>query len=270
MHNLDAMNFQIPTELHPWPPLLAFVLDLDSTDVVSLIDRTGITVDWELFGNDAFSNKTRNRAYRPRIDKAFRGLAEDTQLRVAWILTKDLLQRRPQVEEPLRAKLAEIGWQIDAGKLVPGSSPTRELFLTQGTEYDSYRAIKQVIQEAKQTIAVVDPYLDSTIFTMLATMSAPTLAVMLLTAKVPSDFALEGGKFLKQFSNFSIEARKTADFHDRFIIADNHRCWHIGASIKDAGGKTFMISELEDEANRDALRKAFAQSWIAGCAVIFS
>ena len=35
------MNSQLPSELHPWPPLLAFVLDLDSTEVVSLIDRTG-------------------------------------------------------------------------------------------------------------------------------------------------------------------------------------------------------------------------------------
>jgi len=254
----------IPTELHPWPPLLACVLDLDSTEVVSLIDSTGLVVDWSLTGNDDYSNKTRKRAYRPRLDVAFRALDDAAQLRVAWILTRELLQRHPEHEESLRSKLADIGWRIDAGKLVPSSSPVRELLLTQGTEYDSYRAIKQVIQEAKQSIAVVDPYLDGTIFTMLATSSSQVLAVKLLTSRVPADFALEGSKFRKQLPQFTIDARKTPDFHDRFIIVDDCRCWHIGASIKDAGGKTFMISELEDETNRDALKNAFAQSWSTG------
>lgn len=261
------MSFDLPTELHPWPPLLALVMDLDSTEVVALIDSTGLVVDWALSGNDDFSNKTRKRAYRPRLDASFRALDDAAQLRAAWILTRELLQRHPETEEPLRAKLAEIGWRIDAGRLVPGSSPIRELLLTQGTEYDSYRAIKQVIQEAKQSIAVVDPYLDGAIFTMLATSSSSALSVKLLTAKVPADFALEGAKFRKQFPQFAIEARKTSDFHDRFIIIDDSRCWHIGASIKDAGGKTFMISELEDATNRDALKQAFASSWNLGQAI---
>ena len=261
------MSFILPSELHPWPPLLTLVMDLESTEVVALIDSTGLIVDWALTDVDDYSNKTRKRAYRPRLDTAFRAIDDASQLRVAWILTRELLLHHPETEEPLRAKFAEIGWRIDCGKLVPGSSPIQELLLTQGTEYDSYRAIKQIIREAKLSIAVVDPYLDGTIFTMLATSPSPAMKVKLLTTKVPSDFALEGGKFQKQFPQFAIEARKTTDFHDRFIIVDDHRCWHIGASIKDAGGKTFMISELADEANRDALKQAFAQSWTSGQAI---
>jgi hypothetical protein len=259
----------IPTELHPWPPLLAIVLDLESTEVVSLIDRTGLVVDWSLAGNHDYSNKTRKRAYRPRIDVAFRALDETAQLRTAWILTHELLQKHPENEEGVRSKLAEIGWQIDNGKLVPSSGSIRELLLVQGTEYDSDRAIKQVIQGAKQLIAIVDPYLDGAIFTMLAASSSLGLSAKLLTAKVPADFALEGSKFRAQFPQCSIEARKTADFHDRFIIVDDLRCWHIGASIKDAGAKTFMISELEDAANSDALRQAFALSWSKGSLIAF-
>lgn len=259
----------IPAELHPWPPLLAIVSDLDSTEVVSLIDRTGLVVNWSLTANDDFSNKTRKRAYRPRLDVAFRALDEQAQLRAAWILTRELIQRHPEHEEQLRSKLAEIGWRIDAGKLVPGSSPIRELLLTQGTEYDSYRVIKHVIQGSRHSISVVDPYLDGSIFPMLATTSSPALAVKLLTAKVPPDFALEGGKFRKQFPRFTIDARKTSSFHDRFIIVDDSRCWHVGASIKDAGAKTFMISELEDATNCDALKQAFRSSWGTGQSISF-
>lgn len=218
-------------------------MDLDSTEVVSLIDSAGPVVDWALSGNDDFSNKTRKRAYRPRVDVSFRALDDSAQLRAAWILTRELLKRHPEAEEPLRAKLS-------AGASKSTSSfPARARFMSFCSPREPNTTptapSSRSSRKAKQSIAVVDPYLDGTIFMMLATSSAPALSVKLLTAKVPSDFALEGGKFRTEFSRFAIEARKTSDFHDRLIIVDDSRCWHIGASIKDSGPKTFMINELE-------------------------
>lgn len=257
------MSLDIPDHLHPWPPLIAQVLELDSTEVVALIDGAGLVVDWALTSNDDYSNKTRKRAYRPRIDAAFHALAEDSQLRLAWILTRDLLLMHPEIEDQLLARFADIGWRVEEGKLVPTTSPVRELLLTQGTEYDSYLAIKKIIQEARKSLAIVDPYLDGTIFTMLSASSIATLTVQFLSAKLPADFSLEASKFRKQYPQFGLEIRRVSDFHDRFIIVDDARCWHIGASIKDAGTKTFMISEVEDEQNRAALRHAYARSWTA-------
>ncbi len=37
--------------------------------------------------------------------------------------------------------------------------------------------------------------------------------------------------------------------HDRFMILDERTCYHIGASIKDAGNKSFAISKIEDKEN---------------------
>src|SRR5712692_2785976 len=59
-------------------------------------------------------------------------------------------------------------------------------------------------------------------------------------------FGLETKKFVKQYPRFKIEVRKIDKFHDRFIIPDDPKCFHMGASIKDAGGKAFMISQVED------------------------
>lgn len=267
---LTAMNHQLPSHLHPWPPLIAQVLELDSTEVVSLIDGTGLVVNWSITDTENYSNMTRKRAYRPRIDAAYHALADDSQLRVSWVLTRDLLNKHPEKEEALRARFSDIGWRIDTGKLAPAFGPVRELLLTQGTEYDSYLAIKKIFQEARQSIAVVDPYLDGSFFTMLSASTSASLAVQLLTAKVPADFSLEAERFKKQFPHFEIEARKTSDFHDRFIIIDNQRCWHVGASIKDAGSKTFMISEVEDERNCGGLRNAYAQSWSSSQAIKYT
>lgn len=37
------------------------------------------------------------------------------------------------------------------------------------------------------------------------------------------------------------------DFHDRFLIIDDKEVFHIGASIKDAGKRSFGITKIEDE-----------------------
>jgi len=264
-----AMTTTLPASLHPWPPIVALVFELDADAVVSLVDSAGLRVEWGLSEEAGFSNTTRKRAYRPRIDAAYYALDDEHQLRVAWILIKDLLRRHPKTEEAVRSRLAEIGWRIDAGKLVPSTTSIRELLFVQGTEYDSFRAIQQIMREARDSLEIIDPYLDGTIFGMLGALPTQELAVRLLTAKPPYDFALEGGKFQSQFSTISVDARKTTDFHDRFIVLDNRRCWHLGASIKDAGTKTFMISKLEDETNCAALRKAFCESWESGSPIPF-
>ena len=40
---------------------------------------------------------------------------------------------------------------------------------------------------------------------------------------------------------------KTTDFHDRFLIIDDKSVYHIGASLKDVGKKTFGLTQLEDK-----------------------
>ena len=99
---------------------------------------------------------------------------------------------------------------------------------------------------------------------MLGTLERCKLEIMLLSAKLTTDFIVEAAKFCKQYPNFEVAVRKTSDFHDRFIIIDKDRCWHIGASIKDAGSKVFMISEVEDERNRVALGQIYEQGWAGG------
>ena len=79
---------------------------------------------------------------------------------------------------------------------------------------------------------------------MLAGLLSQPLWVKLLTSRIQPDFSLAARKFHIQFPQVILEICKTIDFHDRFIIIDDLRCWHLGASLKDAGRKTFMISEI--------------------------
>jgi hypothetical protein len=53
------------------------------------------------------------------------------------------------------------------------------------------------------------------------------------------------------------------EFHDRFIVVDTNECYHVGASLKDAGRKAFMVSKLEDPINISALMNQQVQAWSA-------
>ena len=110
-------------------------------------------------------------------------------------------------------------------------------------------------------MTIVDPYMDESTLTLLATCTKAGMELKLLTARLPADFPLEAKKWAGQYSGITLAVRKTREFHDRFIVLDGTKCWHIGCSLKDAGKKAFMMSEVEDEVNRAALLAEIGKAW---------
>lgn len=136
-------------------------------------------------------------------------------------------------------------------------------FFSQGSTHDAYVAVREILRQAAVSVTIVDPYLDETLFPLLASLGNPKLTVQLLTSKVPPDFALEARQFETQHPNIDLEVRTTKAFHDRFIILDGGICYHVGASIKDAGRKVFMISQVLDRHNVAALLQQHSDAWMA-------
>ena len=122
----------------------------------------------------------------------------------------------------------------------------REVFFAKGSDHDAYVHIRSILQTAKTELFIIDPYMDGSIFQVLGTLGGTKMRIRILTSKTPADFALESRKFMKQHPGFTVEARTTRDFHDRFIILDGQRCYLLGASIKDAGHKGFTIVPLQE------------------------
>ena len=69
--------------------------------------------------------------------------------------------------------------------------------------------------------------------------------VVIATAGKGSLSAKDITKFNAQYPKLSVKT--TTDFHDRFLIIDKTEVYHIGASIKDAGKKSFGITKIEDK-----------------------
>jgi hypothetical protein len=140
-----------------------------------------------------------------------------------------------QVEPPSAYDL------FTAGELSP-SQDQHQTYLPAGSQHDAYVELRKIVQLAKSDMLIVDPYVDETLWQLLTNVH-PTVRLRILTQQMKGDFCLEGRKFSAQHGNV-IEIKTTVKYHDRFVIQDNRRCWHIGASIKDAGNKAFAFSEL--------------------------
>ena len=55
---------------------------------------------------------------------------------------------------------------------------------------------------------------------------------------------LDVDAFNAQYPQLTVE--HTTAFHDRFLILDSVEGYYVGASIKDAGKKSFAIARIED------------------------
>jgi hypothetical protein len=137
----------------------------------------------------------------------------------------------------------------------------KEAYFPAGTVHDAYKEIRQRIVDAQHEVWIEDNYVDSTLFDLLSNL-LDSVRVRLLVQRYPRDFPLELEKFRQQHG-VPVEVRTSATFHDRFIWVDD-KCFHLGASIKDAGQKAFMLSQLEDPANVKAVRANLESDWEAG------
>ena len=109
-------------------------------------------------------------------------------------------------------------------------------------------------------LVIIDNYVDGTVFQLLANVTSGVL-VKILAFSMKPDFAHEARRFQQQYK-IPIEIRqKRGDFHDRFIILDFTKAYHLGASIKGLGSRAAMIHLIEDPDNVSALRTTQMNAW---------
>lgn len=254
--------------LQPWPAISTYLFNLSSDEVVDIIASTGLQVNWSLTKEESFSHATRNRAYRPRVDAAYAALQDDDKLRVAWIVTSEILRKNPTLETEISKSLDLIGWKIVSGTLQPAYVEVSEIFFPRGSVHGAYVKIRTILQSASESLIIIDPYLNSEIFTLLRTMGSHPLEVKLLGFNFPADFGREAALFQKEYRHITILARKCMEFHDRFIIVEGTKCFHLGASIKDAGSKVCMINQIQDAENARLLIEQQQSSWNSATVII--
>ena len=116
-----------------------------------------------------------------------------------------------------------------------------------GQVFDSYMEIIKILNMAKKEIIIIDNYADETLLEIISKLDK---SIILITSKkLLKDIDIN--KYNKQYHNLKIIENN--DFHDRFIIEDNSKIYHLGSSINHLGTKTVAINIIEEDVVKKAL-----------------
>jgi len=198
--------------------------------------------------------------YENHTDYDYLGAEYSDIRRIVWLLT----QRRL-----LGGKGQERGTPHVTEKLVSlyesnhGTKLASEYVFPKGTQWDAYKAIKQILQSAKREIFIVDNYMNDDVLDMVAALPHK-IKIRLLTGKANPDFKVSVSRFRRQYPQHQIEVRKhSAEIHDRAISLDNAQWYALGHSLNGFGGKLSLINKLEDVNAIQTLRNTLEKIWAA-------
>lgn len=121
-------------------------------------------------------------------------------------------------------------------------TPKQKIFFD-GQIYDAFALLIQLVQQAKQSICLIDGYVDIKTLNILAKKRAG-VAVDIWTHPQTRLTQHDIDTFNAEYPELSV--KHTQAFHDRFLILGDTECYLIGASLKDAGKKSFGLAKIED------------------------
>lgn len=137
--------------------------------------------------------------------------------------------------DALNKKVNEIDFEIHT------TLPPKQGIFFDGQVYDAYAFVTNLFKQAKQSIIVIDNYIDETVLTMLSKRSEHVDALIYTQPNKQLDLDIK--KYSQQYPK--IEIKPLSQSHDRFIIIDQKMLYHLCASLKDLGKKWFAFSKME-------------------------
>ena len=111
-----------------------------------------------------------------------------------------------------------------------------------GQLYDAYTLIQSLFESANNEIIIIDNYVDRTILDRLVVKKS-NVQVIIYTSINTRLLGRDINTFNSQYGG--LDVRYTTNVHDRYIIIDQNKIYHLGHSIKDLGKKIFSISESD-------------------------
>lgn len=156
-------------------------------------------------------------------------------------------QRINQLENKMESRLAAHDRQLEeltnkVDFFVRTSLPPVEGIFFDGQIFDAYKFASDLIKSARQSLVLIDNYVDESVLLMLSKRQ-PGVAATIYTQRITPQLQLDLDKHNDQYPPVDVRTCKLS--HDRFLIIDNTEVYHIGASLKDLGKKMFAFSKLD-------------------------
>ena len=174
------------------------------------------------------------------VDVSIKIMDTFVRMRNFFISNKDMFARLDRVE----LKQIETDKKLEeVFNYIASNTEVKQKIFFDGQIYDAFSFIADLIGKAQSKLILIDNYVDVNTLNILCKKRSG-VDVLIATAGKGSLTTKDINKFNAQYPSLSVKT--TTDFHDRFLIIDDKEGYFIGASIKDAGKKSFAITKMED------------------------
>ena len=163
------------------------------------------------------------------------------EMRKIFLSNKEMFARLDRIEY----KQLETDKKLEeVFNYIATNTEVKQNIFFDGQIYDAFSFIVGLVGKAKKEIVLIDNYVDINTLNILCKKNKG-VDIIIETAGKGKLSTKDINKFNAQYPKLSVKT--TTDFHDRFLIIDKAEVYHIGASIKDAGKKSFGITKIEDK-----------------------
>ena len=158
-----------------------------------------------------------------------------------------LLSNREMFARLDRVELKQLETDKKPEEVFDYISTTKEVkqkIFFNGQIYDAFSLMVELVEKAEKEFILIDNYVDINTLNILSK-KKDGVNVLIVTSGNGNLTEKDIAKFNSQYPKLTVKISK--DFHDGFLIIDRKEVYHIGATIKDAGKKSFGITKLEVE-----------------------
>lgn len=236
---------QVKRNYKRFPP--DFMFQLDEIEVDFLVSQNAIpskkqlggSLPW-VFTEQGVANLSSVLNSEQAIEANIAIMRAFVEMRKFILNNAQLFQRIENVEQKQIDADKRIDQILDA--LDSGTIKPKQGIFYDGQVFDAYLFVSDLIRSAKNSLQIIDNYVDESVLTLL-TKRKPNVKATVFTQKISKQLQLDIEKHNAQYE--TIEVKEFKQSHDRFLIIDNTDIYHFGASLKDLGKKWFAFSKFE-------------------------
>ena len=224
-----------------------FVFVLTENEIDFMVSQNAIPSKQSLGGSLPFVFTEQGVAAVAGVIKSEKADAVSVAIARAFVAMRKFLQNNATVFQRLDQmelkqlktdeKLEQIFKALDEGK----PQTTQGIFYD-GQIFDAYVFVANLIKNAKESLILIDNYVDETVLVLLLKRNK-NVAATIYTKTISKQLQLDFQKHNSQYPEIKLVEFSQA--HDRFLIIDGKELYHLGASLKDLGKKWFAFSKME-------------------------
>lgn len=140
------------------------------------------------------------------------------------------------------AEIVELRKDVDY--FIQAALPPKEKVFVDGKMLDAQVELTRIVKTAKRRIVLIDNWIDERTLMLLGNRRAKVACTVYTRNPGSPRLAPALANYANEFPALPISVKGYRKSHDRFLIVDD-TVWHIGASLKDAGGALFAMMRME-------------------------